>query len=552
MKPVRAAAPTLAFGAGLALLGAHPPVGAWPLTFVGPALFVAALWVERDLAIADGRAPRVMRLGALAGLTCYGPMLSWLLMPAGATGWVLLVLVQAVWFAVLALLLRPALAHRLFPLYAAVVWTGVDAWRAIWPLNGFEWGAIAYAHVDGSWLLPTARILGGRGITFLVVLIAVAAAAAARAAYHTWRGTHGGGAEHRGDDRSSDDRSGQPTDIAWRFDHSTRTPLALLVGGLLVSALLTIGPPASHGTLDILAVQGNDVRHWEPDAPEDDAPLRIATELRDRTLAEIEADGPPDLTIWPESSIDRDPWTERGQPLAELADEAAEASGQLLTGVSLDGPDPATQRLIAASLFDDGFDESDRYVKRRLVPFGEFIPMRSLLEWFPPLEQIPRDAVPGSGPHRVAVADGVDAAVVICFETMFADVVRTNVLAGDDPAEIVLTLTNDASFGDSGEPAQHLAQSQLRAVETGRWVVHASLSGSSAFIDPDGRRYDDTEVFTVDAIRRDVPLVGGLTPYLRTGDVVGWVTRVLAGAAFALSVVAIQRERATRTGQPGR
>jgi apolipoprotein N-acyltransferase len=93
-----------------------------------------------------------------------------------------------------------------------------------------------------------------------------------------------------------------------------------------------------------------------------------------------------------------------------LVDEAAAASGLLLSGASLDGPDPATERLIAALVFEDGFEEVDRYVKRRLVPFGEFVPLRPLLDWFPPLEQIPRDAVPGEGPQAVTVAPGIEAA----------------------------------------------------------------------------------------------------------------------------------------------
>ncbi len=521
MSAARAAvAPALAAASGLALLASHPPLSWWALSFVAPALLLGALWLEAEAARSQGRRPRAFLLGAVAGLTAFAPMLQWLIMPAGAVGWILLVAIQAVWMGVLAMLLRRALAWRSLPVVAAVVWTGIDAWRAIWPLNGFEWGAIAYAHVDGSWLLPTARLLGGRGITFLVVLIGAAAAVTVRT---TWRAVRA-----RGDG-----------DIVEDLDRSTRVPLALLTGGLLASVLLTIEPPPEIGTVDILAVQGNDVRHWELGEREPDAPLRITTALRDETLAAIARDGPPELTIWPESSVDRDPYTDRGAPLAALADEAADASGRLLTGAALDGPDPATERLIAALLLDDGFQEVDRYVKRRLVPFGEFIPFRPYLDWFPPLEQIPRDARPATEPQRLEVVDGVEAAVVICFETIFSDVVRSNLLAGDEPAQVVLTVTNDASFGDSAEPAQHLAQSQLRAVETGRWVVHAALTGSSAFVSPDGELSEQTAVFTVDSIRAEVPLVAGFTPYLRTGDVVGWLTR--AGVLALLLLVGWER-----------
>lgn len=503
-----AAAPALAAASGLTLLASHPPLGWWPLSFLTPALLVTALWLEATDAHARGRPPRAFRLGVVAGLSTFAPLLSWLLLPAGVVGWGLLVGIQALWVGLLAWLLVRALHWRTLPLVAAVLWTGMDAWRAIWPLNGFEWGAIAYAHVDGSWLLDAARLLGGRAITFLVVLISVAAAVAVRLA----------AAAVRGRDRGALERD---------LDRATRLPLALLVGGLLASVLLTIEPPATTGSIDVLAVQGNDVRHWELEAPDPDPPLRITTALRDRTRAEIDADGAPDVTVWPESSVDRDPYTDRGEPLGALAGDAAAASGRLLTGASLDGPDPATQRLIAALLLEDGFDEQDRYIKRRLVPFGEFIPFRRWLEWFPPLEQVPRDAQPGSQAQSTEVVDGVGAAVIICFETVFADVVRSNVLAGEQPAEVVFTLTNNASFGDSAMPDQHLAQSQLRAVETGRWVVHAALSGSSAFVSPSGELEQVTELFTVDAIRAEVPLAEGLTPYLRIGDVLGWLTRAL-------------------------
>jgi apolipoprotein N-acyltransferase len=527
-----ALAPLLAAASGLALLAAHPPVGVWWTSFLAPGLFLAAL-VADQAGIPGARSIRAARLGALAGVTAYAPMLSWLILPAGYVGWSLLVAVQAAWLAVLAALMRPLLDHRLLPLAMAVVWTGIDAWRAVWPMNGFEWGAIHYAHVDGSWLLPVARLVGGRGITFLVVLIGSAAFVVVRRMIAEIRARGVGGME--------------------ATFGSLQGPIAMLVGGLLVSVLATIEPPAETGeTLDVLVVQGNDIRHWEEPRPAD-TPLAIATTLRDLTVDAVAADGSPDLTVWPESSLDRDPTTPRGEPLRQLADEAAQRAGALVSGASLDGPDPATQREIAALLLVDGFDERDRYVKRRLVPFGEFVPARQLLDWFPPLEQIPRDAVPGPGPQSMQLPDGVSAAVIICFETLFAGVVRTNVLAEDEPANLILSLTNDASFGDSAEPAQHLAQSQLRAVETGRWVVHGALSGSSAFIDPDGATYDDTPLFTATTIRRDIPLVEGLTPFLVIGDVLGWIARVLTLAlAIGLLVPWLGRRpwsRATATGE---
>jgi len=252
--------------------------------------------------------------------------------------------------------------------------------------------------------------------------------------------------------------------------------------------------------------------------------------------------------VWPESAIDRDPSHPRGAPLWALAAEAADASGLLLAGVSLDGPDRATQRIVGAVLLDAA-GERDRYVKRRPVPFGEYVPARRWLGRIPALDQVPRDAVAGPGPQAVEIAPGISAAVAVCFETLFGWIVRTNLTATEEAAGIVLAITNDASFRDSAEPAQHLAQSRLRAVETGRWVVHAALSGSSAFVDPDGGVHDRTELFTQAVIRRDVPLAAGPTPYLRTGDVLGWLGAALLGATLLHGIFSSLRPR--RRTSPG-
>jgi apolipoprotein N-acyltransferase len=509
-----ALAPTLAVAAGALLLLAHPPFHLWWTTLLAPGVLVLAL--HRDPA-------RAGRLAALAGLTCFGPMLTWIVLPAGYLAWALLVATQIGFLAVLGVLLRPWLGSRWLPLVAAVLWVGTDAWRSIFPLGGFEWGAIAYAHVDGSWMLPVARVLGGRGLTLLSVLLSVALVEVVRASR--------GAVRHRAQ---------VPVEQALR---ATNVPVALLVGGLLLSVMITVEPPAAVGQLDVLAVQGNDIRHFERRV--DDPSFRITTQMRDETLAATEDGPPPDLTVWPEASVDTDPYAERGARYLPLLEEAATRSRFTLAGVNLDGPDPTTGFYRTQILLDQDAEVVDRYDKRAVVPFGEYVPLRRWLGWFPPLQQISRDILPAPEPDDVRI-DGTSLAVLICFETLFGDVARDNVLVGDRPAGLIVSATTDASFGLSAEPAQHLAQSRLRAVETGRWVVHAALSGSSAFVAPDGTTEQDTPLFERATIRRDVPTVEDTTPFLVLGDLLGTLGRIVLLGALGWTIARWWRRR----GQP--
>lgn len=512
----RRALPWLAaLGAGAALLVAHPPVGWWWATFIGPALLVAALHLHPQ---------RAGWLGAVTGLVTFGPMLTWLILPAGYLAWGLLVAIQAGFLAVLALLLRPWLASRWLPVAAATIWTGVDAWRGVFPLGGFEWGAIAYAHADGTFVLPVARVLGARGVTFLVVLMAVAAAEAVRRGILAARG--------RGD---------LPMERALT---ATNVPIGLAVGGLLAAVLITVEPPAEIGSLDVLSVQGNDTGPGDP-VPAD-PPLRITTAMRDLTVAALEEDPQVDLVVWPESSVDRDPGSPRGERLAPIIADAAAAVGPdatLLAGMNLDGPDPAAEFVNSVIALDEDATETDRYVKRRPVPFGEYVPLRPYLDWFPPLGQISRDAVRGEAGQTVDVGE-TSVAVGICFETLFGTVLRESILADGDPAGLLVLVTNNASFGRSAQPDQHIAQSQLRAVETGRWVVHGALSGASATITPEGEVTARTGLYTRATLREEIPVVEALTPFLAVGDVLGGATRVaVLGGLGWLVFGAVRRRR---------
>lgn len=510
----RVAAPhlLLALLSGLALAVAHPPAGIGLAALGVPALLVAGL----DVASWTGRP--TWPVPVLAAGVGFGIVLGWVIVPAGVIGWSLLVAVQVGWWSVMAAVivrLPSTLSRTARPLLVGVVWVGVDAFRGIVPLNGFAWGTLGAATVDLPWLATLARLAGEKAMTLAVVVLSVAAWEAARGPIAAVR-----------------DGAGR---IQWRRVRDTlpqgRTGAAWLGGTALVVTLGTVEPPAPTGTADVLVVQPNDFESFSGTGAELD--VAIADSAVSLTRASVNEAGVPDLTIWPESTIDADP--SRVPALARAMAQGGELTGgRLVTGTILDGDRPSTFRNVLQSIDESG-RAVDGYQKRRLVPFGEYVPFREALDWFEPLEQVPRDALPGGAAHGLTVGD-LRVAVIICFETLFGDLLRGNMLAADQPAQLVVAATNDATFGRGGEAAQHVAQSQLRALESGRWVAHAAISGTSAFIDPDGDVFDVTALFSATTIRRSVTTTDGLTPYLMTGDWLATATMVglvaLAGAAL--------------------
>ncbi|MBA3349874.1 MAG: apolipoprotein N-acyltransferase [Actinobacteria bacterium] len=184
---------------------------------------------------------------------------------------------------------------------------------------------------------------------------------------------------------------------------------------------------------------------------------------------------------------------------------------------------------------------ADFYQKRHHVPFGEYIPGRRFLDWIPMLDQVPTDSIPGPGPKVFRIAGG-PVAPVISFEDDFGSLVRQSIAAG---GRLLVVATNTSTYGFTWNSAQHVAFSQLRAAENGVWVVHAALSGISAFVAPDGTEVKSTPLWqAVSAVRR-VRFSTGATFYARTGD---WLplTCVVAGIAAVLFAFVVRRDPGTQ------
>ncbi len=235
----------------------------------------------------------------------------------------------------------------------------------------------------------------------------------------------------------------------------------------------------------------------------------------------------PDLGIWPEGTLGEDPrlYPEVGAPLAA---SIRVVDAPTLVGAII-GP-PGGAQYNASLLYDGAANVTGIYEKTHLVPFGEYVPFRSLLGGIPQLRQLPTDLTPGPDVHTLAVG-GITFGVAICFENSFPEIDRALVREG---AGFLVTSINNSSYGHTAASSQHLQMDRFRAVENARWVVHAAVSGVSAFVSPDGRVYDATGLFEPATIRMTLRTSTARTLYTRFGDWFPWFSLLLAFGGLLL------------------
>ena len=487
-------AAAVATGLGLVL--------AFPGPDLGPVAFVAL--VPLLLATETVR-PRVAAgLGLVAGLAFFGVHLRWIEV-FGSLPWAALSIAQALFVAAFFALV-PA-TRRLGALRVALLpacWAALELVRAHAPLGGFPWGILGLTQHGGGPLLPAARVVGVYGLSAVIVAANLALAMAVRAA--------AGGPE-----------------TTWR-----RPAVPLAWAGLAVvlplAGLAAPGPPPVDGpSLDVVAVQGNVPGRGRADRLGQEAQADAATFANhvQRTVGLAGDQPPPDLVVWGEGAANDDPFANPGL-LAEIRRAAGAAGAPLLLGASTDAAGGGVAN--EALLFTPGGVLADRYVKRRLVPFGEYVPggatMRRLV---PATNQAGRDRVPGRRLEPMLV-DGVRFGTVICWESAYAEDARQ---LARDGARFLVVLTNNSSWGVVPGSRQHLATSQLRAVEQGRTVVHVALSGVSAMVGPDGVTRQRTGLYQAATVRALVAPRSGLTAYARFGRLVEAVLLGLAVSTLA-------------------
>jgi apolipoprotein N-acyltransferase len=255
------------------------------------------------------------------------------------------------------------------------------------------------------------------------------------------------------------------------------------------------------------------------------------------------------LVVWPESAVPS--FFDRDRTLANLLREEVRARRIHLVFGNDDrdaGDDERRFRIwVGAKMLDPAGELTLRYHKIRLVPFGEYVPIQSVLSTIGVGKLVQRvgEFTPGDD-LAVGPADGHRLSVFICYEAIFPDLVRGFTRRG---ADLLVNITNDGWYGRTSAPYQHMAMAAFRAVENGKYLVRAANTGITAVVDGRGRVLRKTSLFETTVLVADVGIVPGQTPYARYGDVFAWAC---LGAAVALTATVLGRRgrEGARNGAP--
>lgn len=485
----------VAIVAGLLVAFSLPPWGWWPLAYVGVALFA--------MCRPNSNRARFM-FGTLFALAWLAPGMAWMWFLT-APGYVIAALLFSALHGIAAMItgaVTDRQKHR--AIVGPLAHTLAEALRFSFPFGGVPLATLAISQA-ASPIAPIVRVGGPLLLTYVVLQIGFLLANLRKTAA------------------------------------SKRAMHAVLLT-VVVAVLPIAGSIAPHGrdigrTLNIAAVQGG--------GPQ--GTLAINTNSRDVVIRHLDAtktitggiastDDQLDLVIWPENVIDVSSFSSSVER-TEVAAQAARLNAPFLVGITedLDNKFFTNAQVVVNT---DG-SLGGRYDKVRRVPFGEFVPMRGLLEAVgAPVDRIPRDALAGNDTAILRAAD-TTIAVVISWEVFFAGRANEGVERG---ATLLVNPTNGSSYTGTILQTQQIASSRLRALETGRWLVQVSPTGFSAFVSPSGQVFDRTGVSEQHVITREVQLRSGRTIYSRLGDMP--FILIMSASLIALLIVGRRKTRA--------
>ncbi len=469
---------------GLLMWAAFPPLDWGLLAFVAPA---PLLWACRH----SENAWTAMGAGFVHGLVFFGAMLYWIA-TLGLVAWLPLTTVLAAMTSVYALLVW---SFRTWPAgrWYLIVVAGWGLWefaRARVPLGGFPWGSIGYAAAGNPGLIGATQWIGPSGWGLLAVAVAAG--------------------------------------IVLLIDHVDHW--SLLVDPLVIVLMLTLAgglfPPRADGAaLQVAIVQGGSPCPGTH-CPDEN---RLIYESHLELTQQLE-EGEVDLVVWPENSMGT-PFEpdENTDVRAALEAEARRLDAYLLVS--------GTRVVDAATFanvnhfFDVTGSQLGVYAKRHPVPFGEFVPARSLFDFVPELERVPRDMIRGNGPVVFPTDIGIIGSV-ISFEGAFVRYLRSEAQAG---AQLQVVATNESSYGRVPASDQLIGMTRVNAAAVGQDLIHSAITGKSAIIRANGDVVELTELLETRNLIGEVRFrIASPTVYTRFGDWLLLVATALAAVAVVL------------------
>ncbi len=478
-----------------------PPFGFWPLAWVGLAVVAYAL-------PGTGRGTR-LAIGACFGVVDYAIGLLWV-QEFSVYGYVAVVLVSAL-YATAALVLVPTGRRAGVRVGLPCLFVLSDWSRDRFPLGGLPLGGLSLGQAADP-LTPVMRLGGGLALTGETVLVGVllaelAGLASSRLAVRPKRWRRATGTDRR----SPPARPAAAVVVA----------LAAVVVALPLAGFLSpSGAGGGLAPIRVALVQGGGPRGTRA----------ISTNPQvvfDRHLsASAHVPDPVDLIVWPEGVLQAQDGATYRADAAQLARLAVEHHATVVSG--------AEQQVGASHYLNDVLVWNPqgrivgKYVKNHLVPFGEYVPYRSVIQRLFNVADVPYDAIAGhsSGFLRTPAAP---VALMISYEVFFDERARGGVRAG---GRLLVVPTNTASYRSTQVPTQEVAADRLRAWETGRWLVQVTPTGYTTVISSTGRVIRKSHLDSAEVEVATVALRSGMTVYDRIGDAtVAWIA--LAGWLFA-------------------
>jgi apolipoprotein N-acyltransferase len=490
----------LAYFAGASTALAFAPYSIWPIYLVAMA---TALHTSRNLSPKES-----FTFWLSFGFGCFSVGISWVHVSMDQFGGLpLIASIGLMALLALYLALYPALSgyllQKLSPknqlirnlLLFPVLWM-LTEWARGWVLTGFPWLWAGYSQTEGP-IKEIASVIGVLGLSYLVAMFAGALALCLQ---KRWC--------------------------------STAIMLPLLAVATYLSPMFSSVEPNGE-SVKVTLVQGNIAQSmkWEPEA-------LWPTMLKYMDLSRPEfAD--TDIFIWPEAAIPApesmvSDFLDNANKLANLNNSA------IITGIISHQQDNFYNSLIVLgnhnnpeqSQADYAIGGPNEFRKHHLLPIGEFVPFEALLRPIAPLFNLPMSSFArGEYQQPNLNAVGHQIAPAICYEIAFPEQLRANV---NEDTELLLTVSNDAWFGSSNGPLQHMEIAQMRSIELGRPLVRATNNGVTAVVDEHGNITHRLPQFKAGILVADIPLVKGVTVFYKWGEwpILVWSSLLLIGFLF--------------------